>query len=183
MQRGATCCTTYIEAATTGLSPAMVTPSQIVVAAATAVAHTASIKSRQYRAPPAIGISCCSVHAGTTACVVVSVWRVGARMGAWHVLPRQGTAAAGPALRGIPPGTVSDGVFSYLRALAAEDWPRCRHRRSRPCLVGTTMRTLHAAATRSSGSAVEHSHGVTLSGRSQAVLYVLTWVTQSAHMG
>jgi hypothetical protein len=37
-------------------------------------------------------------------------------------------AAAGPTLRDIPPGTVSNGVC-YLRALMAEDWPLCRHRR------------------------------------------------------
>jgi hypothetical protein len=84
-------------------------------------------------------------------------------------------AAAGPTMRDIPPGTVSNGMC-YLRALAAEDWPRCRHRRSCPCLVGATMRPLHARATRSSGSAVEYSHGVALSERSQAELGVLTWV-------
>ena len=69
-QHGTACCDAYIEAATTGLSPAMVTPSQIVVTAATAVAHTASMKRQQSRAPPAVGIACCAVHAGTTACVV-----------------------------------------------------------------------------------------------------------------
>ncbi len=73
-QHGTTCCNAYIEAATTGLSPAMGTPSQIVVTAATAVAHTASMKSKQSRAPPAVGITCCpvdaSTSAGTTACVV-----------------------------------------------------------------------------------------------------------------
>ena len=77
LQQGTTCCNAYIEAATTGSSPAMVTPSQIVVTAATAVAHSASIKSRRSRAPPAIRVSCCAVHAstrgGTTACVVDSV--------------------------------------------------------------------------------------------------------------
>jgi hypothetical protein len=62
-------------------------------------------------------------------------------------------------LRNIPPGTVSNGVC-YLRALTAEDRPSCRQRRSCPCLVGTRMRPLHARATRSSGSAVECSHGV-----------------------
>ncbi len=72
LQHGAACCTTYIEAATTGLSRAMVTPSQIVVTAAATVAHTASMKSHQSRAPPAVGISCCPVHAGTTACAVDS---------------------------------------------------------------------------------------------------------------
>ena len=70
LQHGTACCDAYIEAATTGLSPAMVTPSQIVVTAATAVAHTASMKRQQSRAPPAVGIACCAVHAGTTACVV-----------------------------------------------------------------------------------------------------------------
>ena len=80
-----------------------------------------------------------------------------------------------PTLRDIPPGTVSNGVC-YLHALMAEDWPRCRHRRSCPCPVGTTPGTLHARAIRSSGSAVEYSHKVTLSERSQAELGVLTWV-------
>ena len=70
-------------------------------------------------------------------------------------------AVAGPTMRDIPPGTVSNGVC-YLRALLAEDWPRRRHRLC-PCLVGTTLGTLHTRATRSSGSAVEYSHGVTLS--------------------
>ena len=60
------------------------------------------------------------------------------------------TAAAGPTLRGIPPGTVSNGVC-YLRALTAEDRPHCRHRRSCSCLVGTTPGTLHARTTRRSG--------------------------------
>ena len=88
-----TCCNAYIEAATTGLSRAMVTPSQIVVTAAEAVAHTASMKSKQSRAPPAVGISCCPVHAGTRACAVDSVllpsrmW-VGMRMRACHAFPR-----------------------------------------------------------------------------------------------
>jgi hypothetical protein len=72
MQHRAACCTTYIEAATTGLSRAMETPSQIVVTAATAVAHTASMKSNQSRAPPAVGTTCCPVRARTTACVVDS---------------------------------------------------------------------------------------------------------------
>jgi hypothetical protein len=71
MQHGAACCSTYIEAATIGLSRAMVTPSQIVVTAAAAVAHAASMKSQQSRAPPAVGLSCCPVRAGTTACFVV----------------------------------------------------------------------------------------------------------------
>ena len=70
LQHGATCCTTYIEAATTGLSRAMVTPSQILVTAAAAVAHTASMKSKQSRAQPAVGISFCPARAGTRACVV-----------------------------------------------------------------------------------------------------------------
>ncbi len=83
------------------------------------------------------------------------------------------TAAAGPTMRGIPPGTVSNGVC-YLLALTAEDRPRCRHRQSCPCLVGTTTRTLHAAATRGSDYAVEYSYGVTLRERSQAVLCALT---------
>jgi hypothetical protein len=75
LQHGTTRCNAYIEAATTGLSRAMVTTSQIVVTAAAAVAHTASMKSKKSRAP-AVGISCCAVHAstraGTTACVVNS---------------------------------------------------------------------------------------------------------------
>ena len=75
LQHGTTCCNAYIEAATTGLSRAMETPSQIVVTAAAAVAYTASMKSKQSRAP-AVGILCCAVHAstraGTTACVVNS---------------------------------------------------------------------------------------------------------------
>jgi hypothetical protein len=57
-----------------GLSRAMETPSQVVVTAAAAVAHTA--KSQQYCAPPAVGIACCAVQASTradtTACVVDS---------------------------------------------------------------------------------------------------------------
>jgi hypothetical protein len=65
-------------------------------------------------------------------------------------LPPECTAAAGPTLRGIPPGTVSNGVC-YLRALTAEDRPHCRHRRSCSCLVGTTPGTLHARTTRRSG--------------------------------
>ena len=73
LQHGTTCCNAYIEEAKTGLSRAMVTPSRIVVAAATAVAHTASMKSHQSRAPPAVGITCCAVHAGTRACLVDSV--------------------------------------------------------------------------------------------------------------
>ena len=179
-QHGTTCCTAYIEAATTGLSPAMVTPSQIVVTAATAVAHTASMKRQQSRAPPAVGIACCAVHAGTTACVV----KLCAASPA-HVRFACECAVAvsfpgrhrsrGPTLRDIPPGTVSNGVC-YLRALTAEDRPRCRHRRSCPCLVGATTGTLRAAATRISGTAVEYSHGVTLSDRSHGVLCVLTWV-------
>jgi hypothetical protein len=172
LQHGTTCSNAYIEAATIGLSPAVVTPSQIVVNAATAVALTVSIKSQQSRAPPVVGISSCPVHAstrvGTTACVVDSallaqpVPHVG-----WHAnasLPCLSPAcipAAGPTLRDIPPGMVSNGLC-YLHALAAEDWPRCRHRRWCPCLVGTTMRPLHAAATPSSGSAVEYSHGFNL---------------------
>jgi hypothetical protein len=70
LQHGATCCTTYIEAATAGLSRAMETPSQTVVTAAVAVAHTASMKSKQSRAQPAVGISFCPARAGTRACVV-----------------------------------------------------------------------------------------------------------------
>jgi hypothetical protein len=54
------------------LSRAMETPSQIVVTAAAAVAHTASMKSKQSRAPPAVGTTCCPVRAGTRACVVDS---------------------------------------------------------------------------------------------------------------
>jgi hypothetical protein len=60
----------------------------------------------------------------------------------------------------------------YLHALTTEGRPRRCHRRSCPCLGGTTMRTLHAAATRSSGSAVEYSHGVTWCERSEEVLCV-----------
>ena len=170
MQHGATCCTTYIEAATIALSRAMVTHLQIVVTAAAAVAHTALMKRQQYCAPPAIGIACCAVHAstraGTTACVVDSALLAQPHVG-WHAnasLPCLSPAcipAAGPTLRDIPPGMVSNGLC-YLHALAAEDWPRCRHRRWCPCLVGTTMRPLHAAATPSSGSAVEYSHGFNL---------------------
>ncbi len=163
MQNGTTCCNAYIEEATTGLSRAMVTPSQIVVTAAAAVAHTASMKSKQSRAPPAVGISCCPVRAGTTACVVDSAllaqphvrfaceWALAVSSPGMH-------RSRGPHAALCSPGTVSNGVC-YLRALAAKDWPRCRHRRSCPCLVGKTMRPLHAAATRSSGSAVEYSHG------------------------
>jgi hypothetical protein len=126
-----------------------------------------------------ISSSCdCIDRAGTTACVVDSVL-----LAAWWVCVRvclpclspECIAAAGPTLRDIPPGTVSNGVC-YLRALMAEDWPRRRHRRSCPCPVGTTPGTLHARAIRSSGSAVEYSHKVTLSERSQAELGVLTWV-------
>jgi hypothetical protein len=62
-------------------------------------------------------------------------------------------------MRDIPPGTVSN-VVCYLRVLT-EDRPHCRHRRSCPCLVGTTLGTLQARATRSSGSAVGYSHWVT----------------------
>jgi hypothetical protein len=157
LQHGTACCSAYIEAAKTGLSPAMVTPSQIVVKTAMAVAHTASIKSQQSRAPPAIGIARCALHAGTTACVVDSVQiECTANVRLQCLLP-ECTAAAGPTLRDIPPGTVSNGVC-YLRALAAQDWPRCRHRRC-PCPVGTTAGTLHTRATRSGGSAVEYSHG------------------------
>ena len=183
MQHGATCCTTYIEAATIALSRAMVMPLQIVVtAAAAAVAHTASMKRQQHCAPPAIGIACCAVHAstraGTTACVVVSALLAQPHVG-WHAnaslpcLSPECMPAAGPTLRDIPPSMVSNGLC-YLHALAAEDWPRCRHRRSYPCLVGRTMRTLHAAATRGSDYAVEYSYGVTLRERSQAVFCALT---------
>jgi len=182
LQHGATCCTTYIEAATIALSRAMVTHLQIVVTAAAAVAHTALMKRQQYCAPPAIGIACCAVHAstraGTTAWVVDSALLAQPHVG-WHAnasLPCLSPAcipAAGPTLRDIPPGMVSNGLC-YLHALAAEDWPRCRHRRWCPCLVGTTMRPLHARASRSSGSAVEYSHGFTWSERSQ-VIGVLTW--------
>ncbi len=80
LQHRTTCCNAHIEAAecaTIGLSRAILTPSQIVITAAAAVAHTASIKSQQYRAPPAIDIACCvaqaSTRACTTACVVDSV--------------------------------------------------------------------------------------------------------------
>ncbi len=52
----------WSECAMIGWSRAMVTPSQIVVTAATAVAHTASIMSQQSRPPPAIGISCYPIH-------------------------------------------------------------------------------------------------------------------------
>ena len=91
-----TCSNAYIEAATIGLSWAMVMPSKIVVTAAAAVVHTALMKSKQSRAPPAVGVSCCpvraSTRAGTTACVVDSVllaarW-VCVRMCHRHVLPR-----------------------------------------------------------------------------------------------
>jgi hypothetical protein len=72
LQNGTTCCNAYIEEAKTGLSPAMVTTSQIVVTAAAAVAHTASMKRQQSRAQPAVGITCCAVRVGTTACLVDS---------------------------------------------------------------------------------------------------------------
>ena len=53
------------------------------------------------------------------------------------------------------------------------------------------MRTQHKGATRSSASAVEYSHGVTLIERSEEALCVLTWGysdysnrgTQSTHIG
>ena len=70
LQHGTTCCNAYIEEAKTGLSPGMVTTSQIVVTAVAAVAHTASMKSKQSRAQPAVGISFCPARAGTRACVV-----------------------------------------------------------------------------------------------------------------
>jgi hypothetical protein len=182
LQNGTTCCNAYIEEAKTGLSPAMGTSSQIVVTAAAAVAHTASMKSKQSRAPPAVGISCGAVYASTragkTACVVDSVLLAACGCACECALAmsfpgmhcsRGSHVARYPTRHGI------QWRVCYLHALAAEDWPRCRHPRSCPCLVGTTMRPLHERATRSSGTAIEYSHGVTLSERSHGVLCVLTW--------
>jgi hypothetical protein len=148
-QHGTTCCSAYIEAPTIGLSPAMVTPSQILNTAAAAVAQTASMKSQQSRAPPAVGITCCAVHASTEL-AQQHVSSNSALLAQPHVHLRADVhfPKPGPTMRDIPPGTVSNGVC-YLQALVAEDWPRCRHRRSCPCLVGTTPGTLHAAASHS----------------------------------
>jgi hypothetical protein len=55
LELGATCCNAHMKFATVGLFVAIVTPSQIVVAAAAAVAHTAPLKSHHARVPPAIG--------------------------------------------------------------------------------------------------------------------------------
>ena len=88
-----------------------------------------------------------------------AAWWVCVGMCACHVFP--GMQQPRVPRRATSHRTISNGVC-YLRELAAEGWPRCRHRRSCPCLVGKTMRPLHARATRSSGSAVEYSHGVSL---------------------
>jgi hypothetical protein len=66
-----TCCNAHMKFATTGLFVADVTPSQIVVTAAVAVSHTASLKSQHARAPPAIGIPCCAVPASVGVCATV----------------------------------------------------------------------------------------------------------------
>jgi hypothetical protein len=103
-----------------------------------------------------------SRRAGTTACVVDSVLLAACalcvRKCACRVFSRKASQPRVPRCAVSHPARYPNGVC-YLRALAAEDWPRRRHRRSCPCLVGTTMRTLHARATRSSGSAIEYSHG------------------------
>ncbi len=163
LQHGTTCCNAYIEAATTGLSWAMETPSQIVVTAAAAVAHTASMKSKQSRAPPAVGISCCPVRAGTTACVVDSAllasppvrfacgWAPAVSFPGRHS-SRGSHVARYPTQHGIQwrmlPACADGGRFAAL---------------SSPTVVSGSDDNETAA--HSSASAVEGSHGVTWSER------------------
>jgi hypothetical protein len=64
-------CNAHMKFATVGLFVAVATPSQIVVAAAAAVAHTASLKSQHALAPPATDISCSAVPASFGVCTTV----------------------------------------------------------------------------------------------------------------
>jgi hypothetical protein len=84
LKLGATWCNAHMKFAMVGLFVAVVTPSQIVAAAA-AVAHTASLKSQHPLAAPAIDISCCAVLAAIGVCTTVrtqtrysETWRT------WH---------------------------------------------------------------------------------------------------
>jgi hypothetical protein len=61
----------HMKCGTVGLFVAIVTPSQIVVTAAAAVAHTTSRKSHHARTPPAIGIPCWAGSASFTVCTAM----------------------------------------------------------------------------------------------------------------
>jgi hypothetical protein len=67
----------------------------------------------------------------------------------------------------------------YLHALAAADWRRYRHRRTRRCPVGMPRRTLHAGASRISGS----DPSSTRIGNSQCSSTVLCVVTVGTQTG
>jgi hypothetical protein len=72
LELDATCCNAHTKFAMVGLFVAVVTPSQIVVTATAAVAHTPkSLKSQHALAPPATEISCCAVLASFGLCTTV----------------------------------------------------------------------------------------------------------------